>query len=135
MNKPIPKPTAETVQFWDACSQGRLLFQYCEACRHAQFPPSMICRECGGTPEWRQSGGKGQIHSLTTVQRAPIDAFRADVPYVIALVDLDEGFRMMMNIRGAAPERAGIGTRIVVTFEDTGQGIALPQAVVDEAQA
>lgn len=131
MNKPLPKPTAETLPFWQACAQGRLVYQRCDACGRAQFPPRGHCASCHAAPlAWRESARVGTVHSHTTVQRAPTAAFKADVPYAIALVDLDEGFRMMTNVRGAPPDAVRIGARVRIVFEDTGGEWPLPQALL-----
>jgi uncharacterized OB-fold protein len=128
--KPLPKPTAETLPFWEAAAQGKLFYQRCTGCARAQFPPARHCPACGSCAlQWRQSAAHGSIHSHTTVHRAPTAAFKEDVPYVIALIDLDEGFRMMMNWRGSDPGSAGIGDRVRVVFETNTSPWPLPQAV------
>jgi uncharacterized OB-fold protein len=66
------------------------------------------------------------VHAVTVVHRAPSAAFRVDVPYAIALVDLDEGFRMLANVVDTDPAAVAIGTRVRLVFEQRGE-IALPQ--------
>ena len=128
--KPLPKPTAETLPFWQAAAQGKLVFQHCSACNRAQFPQANNCPACGNSSlTWQESAASRSIHSHTTVQRAPTAAFKEDVPYVIALIDLDEGFRMMMNWRGDDPATARIGDRVRVVFEANASPWPLPQAV------
>lgn len=129
MDKPLPRPTAETLPFWQACAEGRLVYQRCAACARAQFPPRTRCAAClADALHWRESARVGTVHSHTTVMRAPTEAFRGAVPYVIALVDLDEGFRMMMNLRGCEPDAVRIGSRVRVNFEPSGGPWPLPQA-------
>lgn len=131
--KPLPSVTAESRPYWDACEQGRLVYQYCPNCAKAQFPPGIFCRTCAGsTLSWRESALSGAIHSVTVVHRAPSPAFRQDVPYSLALVDLDEGFRLMLRIRGANHLDARIGDRIRVEFEKIEDGFTLPQAVLGD---
>lgn len=128
MQKPLPVATADTREFWDACGRGELLYQFCRSCDRAQFYPRRHCAACqAGELEWRRSAGLGAVYSHTTVYRAPTPAFKADVPYVIALVDLDEGFRMMVNILGCAPSAVSIGSRMRIVFRPAGGGVALPQ--------
>ena len=125
--KPLPRITAETRPYWEGCAAGELRYQWCAACRRAQFYPRVACARCGGRAlEWRRSAGRGVVHAVTVVHRAPSAAFRADVPYTIALVDLDEGFRMMANVVGTAPETVAIGDRVRLVFERRGE-LALPQ--------
>jgi uncharacterized OB-fold protein len=133
--KPLPKPTAETLPFWQAAAQGKLFFQRCSACARAQFPPARHCPACGNRAlQWQESAANGSIHSHTTVHRAPTAAFKEDVPYVIALIDLDEGFRMMMNWRGSDPASARIGDRVRVVFEANASPWPLPQAIPDPGE-
>ena len=135
MDKPIPHATAETQPFWEGCRRGELLYQRCRACGHAQFYPRTLCTACLGSDlEWLRSGGRGTVHAFTVVMRAPSEAFKADVPYVLALVDLEEGFRMMLNVRGAdpdwGPDALRIGQPVRIVFEERG-GQMLPQAEVE----
>ncbi|KAA0684929.1 Zn-ribbon domain-containing OB-fold protein [Azospirillum brasilense] len=126
--KPAPLVTADTRAFWDACAEGVLTFQRCAACGHVQFPPRPFCTACRAEgPVTERSTGLGTIHSFTIVHRAPTAAFKADTPYVLALVDFDEGFRLMVNLRGCPPSDARIGLRVRVLFEPLAGGGALPQ--------
>lgn len=126
-NKPLPRISPETQPFWDGCRQGELRYQLCRGCGRVQFYPRVLCAGCGATSlEWRRSRGEGSIYTVTVVYRAPLPAFRGDVPYAIALVDLDEGFRMMANVLGPDPESLAIGDRVRVVFETRGD-LALPQ--------
>jgi uncharacterized OB-fold protein len=125
----VPVPNAETRPFWEGCARGELLYQFCAACARPQFYPRMHCAGCQGRRlEWRRSAGKGTVYSHTTVRRAPTPAFKAMLPYVIALVDLDEGFRMMMNVLDCDPSQIVIGSRVRVVFRES-EGAVLPQAV------
>lgn len=125
---PQPRPTAETLPFWEGCARGSLMFQHCEACGHAQFPPSLQCARChqpGLT--WREATPRGIVHSFTVVHRAPTAAFKERVPYVIALIDLEAGFRMMTNWRGDI-DAVVIGLPVHIVFESNGGPWPLPQA-------
>lgn len=132
MPRPLPHPTAETRPFWDGCSQGELRYQACTACGAVQLIPRSLCAQCHGSAlAWRRSAGLGRILSHTTVHRAPTPAFRDDAPYAIALVDLDEGFRLMVNVKGGDGPAVAIGARVRVGF-CTIDGVVLPQAEVGE---
>src|SRR3972149_2099834 len=111
-DKPSPRISSDTQPFWDGCRQGELRYQLCRGCAPVQFYPGAVCAGCGGTSlEWRRSSGVGSIHTVTVVYRAPSPAFRGDVPYAIALVDLGGGFRMMANVLGPDPESLAIVAR------------------------
>ena len=128
--KPLPEIRPESQEFWDAANRGELLFQRCEDCGNIQFYPRNTCTACTSDKlRWERSKGEGTVYTFTVVHRPPSAAFKADVPYVIALVDLDEGFRMMMNVRGGTPDVVSIGARVRVIFETIPEsGQKLPQA-------
>lgn len=129
MERPLPKPTAETRPFWDGCAVGELRYQACASCGAVQPIPRSLCTTCHGARlEWKLSRGRGRILTHTTVHRAPTPAFRAEAPYVIAIVDMDEGFRLMVNVEadGAA---IAIGAPVRIGFRSV-QGVALPHAWV-----
>lgn len=128
---PIAISHADTAPFWRGTAHGELLYQRCRACERTQFPPRQHCAHCqAGEPEWLRSAGRGAVHTFTVVHRAPTAAFKDEVPYVIALVDLDEGFRMMMNVLGCPPEAVEIGARVRVVFRPHGEAM-LPQAEIE----
>jgi uncharacterized OB-fold protein len=128
---PVPRPNADSSPYWEAARREVLCFQYCPQCHKAQFPPRAHCLACQGAVVWKASSGEGQIHSFTVVERAPSAAFKALVPYTIVLVDMAEGFRLMLNLRGEEPQAASIGARVKVIFEPTADGgLKLPQAIL-----
>ena len=99
--------------FWAGCAAGELRFQCCVDCNQVQFYPRSVCLQCGSEKvEWKISRGMGTVFSLTRVERAPNDAFRALTPYTLALVDLDEGFRIMAH----ADPHLFIGDKVALTF-------------------
>jgi len=109
--------------FWEGCAAGELRYQRCSTCAALQPYPRAFCLRCGATVmEWRAATGKGTVYALTRVERAPSDEFRALAPYVIVLVDLDEGYRMMAH---SVPGLA-IGDRVRVCFFEHG-GRHLPR--------
>jgi uncharacterized protein len=128
--KPVPRPNADTRPFWQACNREELIYQYCPACGKTQFYPRVLCAGCGaGSLEWRESKGLGTIYTFTINFRAPNPAFAPEIPYVIALVDLDEGFRMMLNIQDRDPEAVRIGHRVRIVYETRGEQ-KIPQGVL-----
>ena len=109
--------------FWQGCAAGAVRYQSCTACAALQSYPRARCLHCGAAAlEWRTAAGEGTVYALTRVERAPSDEFRALAPYVIVLVDLDEGCRMMAH---GAPGLA-IGDRVGVFFFEHG-GRHLPR--------
>ena len=124
--KPVPVPDDLSRPFWDGCARGELFLQECTACGTLGRLPRVACPRCSTSPlRWRRSSGRGEVHSFTVVRRPPSPAFAADVPYVLALVELDEGVRMMTNLLGVPVEEARIGLPVEVAFEIRA-GISLP---------
>ncbi len=126
--KPVPTPDHATGPFWEAAKQGRLLIQRCPNCGAHQFYPQSSCRRClSDDLEWLDAKGKGTIYSYTIIHRAPRRTFEPDVPYTVALVDLDEGCRMMSNIVDVSPEEVRVGMQVEVVFEAITPEISLPK--------
>lgn len=92
---------------------GRLAYQFSAAADRAVFFPRLVCPFTGDTGlEWRISQGAGTVHATTVVFP------REGLPYNVALVELDEGFRMMSRVEGVPPEQVCIGLRVKVRFLD-----------------
>ncbi|WP_137894436.1 Zn-ribbon domain-containing OB-fold protein [Ramlibacter sp. 2FC] len=125
---PQPEPNADSRPYWSAASEGRLLIRACKACGAKHFMPRHLCPECWSDQlEWVDSAGRGTVHSFSIVHRAPTPEFAAGTPYVIAMVDLDEGPRMFANVIGEGALAVAIGDRVRVTFEERGDGMKMPQ--------
>jgi len=132
IDKPVPKPTSDSARFWDGCNHEQVLLQKCHACSRAQFYPRPFCVHCGSDQlDWIEAGGGGSIHSFTIVHKPANRAFDADVPFIIALIDLDEGVRMMLNVIGEDRLATTVGRRIRIGFEQRGTAQKLPQAVLE----
>jgi uncharacterized protein len=126
--RPIPVPTLETAPYWEGCRQHRLRIQRCSACGRCQFFPRMYCSNCFGEQvEWVNATGRARVLSFTIVRRPVSPAFADEVPYVVALVTLDEGPQMMTNIIGCAPEQVKIGMPVEVVFDDWTDTISIPK--------
>ncbi|MEZ5649993.1 MAG: Zn-ribbon domain-containing OB-fold protein [Burkholderiaceae bacterium] len=122
----------DSLEYWKGAASGRLLFQKCASCGSVQFPPRHHCAACWEADlSWVESTGKGTIESFTVVRRAPLAAFRDQVPYVVAAVLVDEGPRMLTNIVGENALDAQIGASVHVTFEADADGTVLPRFVLD----
>ncbi len=126
--KPVPEVSDATRKYWDGCKARELLLPKCRACGELFFFPNKFCPKClSESIEWIKASGKGKVHTFSIVQRPPSGAFEADVPYVVAIIDLDEGPRMMTNIVGTAPENVRVGMPVEVVFEDITEDVTLPK--------
>ncbi len=125
-NRPLPVPTPETKHFWDGTQVGELRLQRCDGCRQVYFPPRPFCPKCGSRHvSVVKATGKGRLFSYV-IHHRPAPGFAP--PYAIAVVELDEGPRMMTNIVGCpqTPEALVLDMRVEVTFEKLSAQITLP---------
>lgn len=109
---PLPDPDAVAVPWWKAAGEGRLLFQRCPSCAHAQFYPRALCTHCAATPEWQEASGRGKVHTFTVVRQMGAKPFRERLPYVVAMIELEEGVRMMTNVTDCPVEEVRIGMAV-----------------------
>ena len=127
--KPIPVPTPETQFFWDKCKERELWLQRCQTCQHVFFYPRMHCPEClsEDVPGFRASG-KGILWTYM-INHRPVPGFEDDGPYAIAVVQLEEGPRMMSNIVGIenTPDNLVLDMPLEVVFEDATEEISIPK--------
>ncbi len=124
-----PSATETTEPFWEATKDKRFLIQRCDACDAAIFYPREVCPQClsSDSLSWRESKGDGTIYAAS-VQEKPANPLMADrVPYVVALVELDDGIRIMSNVINCEPYAATVGTPVQLTWEALSDGRHLPQ--------
>ena len=125
---PTPVANADSQFYWAGVNEGRLRIRRCRSCHQAHFMPRYLCPTCWSEDlEWIESSGRGTVHSFTIVRRAALPAFAGEVPYVLALIDLQEGPRMMTNIVGSTRLETKIGDPVEVVFEDRGKDSKIPQ--------
>jgi uncharacterized OB-fold protein len=120
---PVPNPSPISRPFWEGCRRNELLFQRC-ANEHAIFNPASLCRLClNDDLRWEKSEGRGHIYSWSMVWRPQNPKFR--VPYSAAIVDLDEGYRMIANVIGCDHADVQVGMRVVAEFHPISSEISL----------
>jgi uncharacterized OB-fold protein len=120
-----PSMTSDTQFFWDGVRAHQLLIQRCATCGALRHPPRPMCPQCQSL-EWDtiESSGRGTVYSFVIPHHPPWPWFPD--PYVVALVDLEEGTRLVTNITGVAPEAVTIGMPVVVRFEHFDGDLVLP---------
>lgn len=117
--RPLPQPTPWSLPFWEGTRQHELRIQRCSDCRKAIFFPKKFCPHClSRNVAWERANGRGTIYSFTVVRNNPPSPFMRDVPFVIAIVTLDEGVRMMTNIVQCDPEKLRCDQPVEVVFDD-----------------
>ncbi len=115
--RPLPTPCHTTKPFWEAARQGKLALQYDPLAKRYQFWPRPISVITGQQNlEWRVVSGLGHVYSYT-ITHVPAAGFEGKTPYIVALIELDEGVRMIANMINVRPEGMNIGMRVKVDFE------------------
>lgn len=127
----LPEISTLTKPFWDHCRMHELLMQFCTECNTWVWYPKAWCPNCGrrNTLEWRKLSGRGEVYSFTIVRQV-IDnspAFQKDLPFVIGLIELEEGPRMYSNVTDVNPEDVKIGDKVSAHFEDVTPELSLPK--------
>jgi uncharacterized OB-fold protein len=122
----LPQPTPESQPFWDACVRRQLTVQRCNACRRLWFPPSNRCQHCWSEDiVWTPVSGHANLYSFTVYRRAYAPELADQLPYVVAVVQLDEGPRLITNIVDADPADVRVGMPLEVVFDDIAEGVTL----------
>jgi len=116
--------------YFSALNSGRFIIQKCDGCAQHIFYPRTVCPHCTGTTlNWVQPSGLGSIYSNTTIHRRPTDGG----DYNVCLVDLDEGVRLMGNVKGIPPSDVEIGMRVKIQIDiHEGQGKAVFQLLEEK---
>lgn len=126
--KPLPKVNADTRPFWNGCKSHELRFQRCTECDHVRWPPSIICPLCySDNIEWIVASGKGKVFTFVVYHEAYHPAFEADLPYVVAIVELEEGPHFLTNIVGCDPGEVKCEMPVEVVWIDVSEEFSLPK--------
>lgn len=127
IDHPRPRPTSVSADFWAATAEGRFLLQRCKPCGQMIFYPRVNCPACGSTDlDGVDASGRGTVFTYTIARRPTHRAFAEAGPYVIAIVELDEGPLVTTNIVGCDPDDVTIGMPVEVVYGDVVDGAALP---------
>jgi uncharacterized OB-fold protein len=126
---PVPAISRDTLAWWEAAAQHRLVVQTCSACGKKRHPPGPTCPACRSfAHEWIPSSGRGAVYTYTVVRQAFMPALAGGVPYVVAIVELeDAAVRLFSNVVGIDPEEVRIGMPVEVVWDDVAPGVAVPR--------
>ena len=123
---PAPRVLPESLPFWTAADEGRLLVKRCLDCGEAHFYPRDICPHClSERTEWTDAAGTGSVYSFSTMGKG-------DAAWTLAFVTLDEGVTLMTNLVDCDPRQVAIGQRVRVVFKPSDGGHAVPMFTVVE---
>jgi uncharacterized OB-fold protein len=115
--KPLPRRTEENAPFLDGLKAGEIRLQHCGGCGRCRYPAARYCPSClSDRVEWRRASGAGRLYSYIVVHQLYDRAFKDDLPYNVAVVELDEGPRIVTNIVGCANEDLRIGMAVRAEF-------------------
>jgi len=126
--KPLPHPNPDTRAFWESCRNHRLTFQQCTGCGHVRWPAAIICPQCHSASYERVvSCGRGTVFSYVVYHQALHPAYQDEVPYVVAVVQLEEGPRFLTNIVGCEPDAVACDMPVELLWEDITEEFSLPK--------
>jgi uncharacterized OB-fold protein len=124
--RPVPAPSGVAAEYFAAVETGELRYQDCPSCEHRQFYPRRLCAGCGGEPVWAVSSGRGRVHTFTVVRQNLSPPFASLVPYVLAVVELEEGPRLMGNVTDCQVEDVKIGMAVEAYAVRVREGLGVP---------
>lgn len=117
----IPAVDSLTEPYWSGAQAERLMLQHCRECAECWHPPQPCCPRCRSSDvTWRASSGHGRLYSFTVVHHPTHRALADDVPYVVAVVELDEGPHLVTGLRGCEPDDVAVDMPVHVVFVDAG---------------
>lgn len=123
----VPGMTELTAPYWDAAREGRLVVQECRSCHQVQHPPLPRCPHCHSADlGWRQVSGDGTVYTYTVVRHPTHFAFADKIPYILAMVQLAEGPRVLTALTGVEPDRVRAGQPVRAVFRRVTDAVTLP---------
>ena len=124
--RPVPIPTSVTRRYWDSVNEEALRIPKCRTCGAVHFYPHALCPNCMSPDlDYVPVSGNGTVYSYTIMHRAPATSFQHDIPYAVALVELEEGVRMISNLVGCPIEEVRIGMPVRAVYEDVTPEVTL----------
>lgn len=124
----LPIIDAESEPFWAATKDRQFLIRHCTACGRNHFYPRHYCPYCWSEAcEWQAASGKGRIYSYTVIHHNDVPPFKDMLPYIVVLIDLDEGVRVTANLVECTPDVVHVGLPVEVIYEHINDDITLPQ--------
>jgi len=126
--KQLPVITPENQPFWDACKAGELRMQQCADCGHVRYPINAVCPRClSARFDWKRLSGRGTVFSYIVFHQVYNPAWKDDVPYNVAMIQLEEGPRMFSNVVGVPNDAVKVGDAVEVVFDPVTAEVALPR--------
>ncbi len=114
-----PRGNREARPHWVAAREGRLVMPFCQPCQAWNWPPAGACPHCATPLTWRDCAGAGHVVSFSIVRRAVQPEWKDHAPYVVAIIELAEGVRLLSNVVDCAAEAVTMGAAVTVAFHET----------------
>ena len=127
---PVPAVNRETLGWWQAAAEHRLVVQRCADCGRTRLPPGPLCPSCRSLNRtWQEVSGRGMVYTYTIVHRTYVPSLADRLPYVVVVVELEGGggARLTSNLVDAAPNLVRVGMVVGVVWEDLGPGLGVPR--------
>jgi uncharacterized OB-fold protein len=125
-DRPLPSIGDHNRAFWDGLTRGELRLQRCGSCGHLRHPVIDTCPVClSGEYAWETVSGRGEVLSTIVFHQVYHPAFKDQVPYNVALVQLDEGPRLISNVIGVDPHDVRVGDRVQAVFEAVSDDVTI----------
>ena len=126
--KPLPQPDEASQPFFDGARQGKLMIMRCKNCGAYRYPARDRCDVCWSTATaWVQASGRGTVYTFGIMHQLYAPGFKDDLPYNVAVVELEEGPRLTTNLVGVANDDVRAGMPVTVTFDRLTDEITLPR--------
>jgi uncharacterized OB-fold protein len=123
----LPVADADTEPYWAAARDGKLLIKRCRACTEPFFYPRPFCPKCWSDDvQWEEASGRATLYTWSVVRQNDLPPWPSRVPYVAAVVDLDEGPRMLTNVEGCEPDDLRVGMALRVAYRVESDDVTLP---------
>lgn len=124
-----PRPDIDAINrpYWESAGDGTLRLQRCPSCEHVPFPPRIRCPACFDELEWYEAPGTGTVYTYGEVFRPSQPDIFDDVPFLLTVIELDDGQRIVANLFDYATADIAIGDPVRVTFQGVDDDVALPQ--------
>jgi hypothetical protein len=126
--KPLPILSDDNRPFWQATTKNELRMQQCLDCRHIRYPINHVCPKClSEKAEWKQLSGRGEVFSYIVFHQVYHPGFAKDVPYNVAMIQLEEGPRMISNVVGVPVDQVKVGDKVEAVFDPVTKDITVPR--------
>jgi uncharacterized OB-fold protein len=126
--KPLPTLSDDNRPFWQATKKNELRMQQCLNCQHIRYPINHVCPKClSEKAEWKQLSGRGEVFSYIVFHQIYHPGFAKDVPYNVAMIQLEEGPRMISNVVGVPVDQVKVGDKVEAVFDPVTEDITVPR--------